>query len=148
MRAVAVIAVLLVAGILGLAPVGLAELDYLRANRHHRAGDLAKAQSACESALRRRPAHAGARALLKTLLSSRVRESCGNGAEDQTPYHMDWLNATGFRSLERGDPEAAETSFRSVLGLAALEPWRISLKAHEARAREGLERIAAMLEDR
>jgi hypothetical protein len=143
MRAVAALMVLLAAGVVALAPRGLAELDFLRAEGCHRAGETAKARTACASALRRCPAHAGALALRKIL----NRESCASGS-DSTLLEMHWTIELGFRCLEQGEPEAAEKMFRAALCLGALATPNAAIRTAEEEARAGLDRIAAMLEDR
>ena len=147
MRAVAFAAALLVAGIVAFAPRGLAELDFRRAESHHRAGDVAKATAACESALRKRPDHPGARALMRIL---RPPYRCGNSSGDG--WALDVIDREiqyGHRFLEGFDLDEAEGQFRLALGLVGVVvPPITGLQAREAAARAGLDRIAAMREDR
>ena len=147
MKATVLLSALLVAGIVWLAPRGLAELDFRRAEAHQRAGDVEKAETACASALRRRPDHAGARALMKIL---RPPYRCGNSSSPER-WALDLIDRElqyGHRFLEGFDLEAAEGQFRVALELVKVVPPIAALEAREDAARGGLERIAAMLEDR
>ena len=151
MRAVAVAAALLIAGIVALAPRGLAEIDFRRAERLFASREYEKGLAACDAALSRNPAHPGAQALrtrLKLALSS-PSYRCGNSSGDGLVLgHIDGTIKSGLRCLEAFELEAAEGEFRLTLELIAVLPSIDGIQAREDAARAGLDRIAAMREDR
>ncbi|HEX7898494.1 MAG TPA: hypothetical protein VF950_12085 [Planctomycetota bacterium] len=151
MKATAVFAVLLAAGIVALAPCGLAEIGFRRAERLFASREFEKGLSTCDAALRWKPAHQGARDLrtkLTRALSSPIYR-CGNSSSEGLALALlDQTNRFGEGFLESFDLAEAERVFRLTLELAASASAYVDVSSREERARRGLERIAAMLEDR
>ena len=148
MRATALLAVLLIAGILTLAGV-LDDVLYRRAERLYQAGDFEKASLLCERALHLNSSHAPARALF-----TEVQFILGQGKASPAPagydkyficlgvgdharYLVEIDNALA-RAEQTGDPR----EWRKVLEYAKWWPDTADVRARADQARAYLECLA------
>ena len=148
MRATALFAALLVAGILALAPRGLAELDYRRSARLAEAGDYGKAKELCGRALRRHPGHAKAVLLLEELAILEALRASDRVHLMDPPSNFKLALYDGRLAFSRGALVEARGELQSVLALGAGLPDSIDVRSRVEDAGELLRRIDAMLEDR
>jgi len=153
MRATALLAALLLAGILTLAAL-LDDVLYRRAERFYQAGDFEKASLWCEGALRLNPSHAPAKALFMEVqfilgqgkatpatgeYDKYIRCDFGVGVHAQTLVDID--NALA-RAYGTDDTALATLECRKVLEYVKWLPDSAELRAQRDRARAYLECVS------
>ena len=153
MRATALLAVLLIVGILALA-AGLTDVLYRRAERLYQAGDFERASLWCERALKMNPSHAPARALFTEvqfiLGQGKATATTGEydkymicdlgvGVHAQTLVEIDHALARAYRT---DDTAQAALECRKVLEYVKWLPDSAELRAQRDRARAYLECVS------
>ena len=148
MRATALLAVLLVAGMVA-GTLRLADSHYRRAERDYQAGDFERAALGCERALRARPGHVPAAALL-----AEIRFILGVGTavtpdERYQRYFVSQPPITVARmlnemddALDRGERTGDEREWRKILEYAKWVPDVPEVRERRDRARACLDRVS------
>lgn len=147
MRATALLAVLLLAGIAWVAPRVLVETPYARAERLYQAGDFEKALLLCERELRRSPADAPLRALyteLQFLLGGEVvpgaydKHFIRNLGVGDSARALAEIDDAFARAERTGD----EREWRKILEYAKWMPYDADIRCRADQARACLEDVS------
>ena len=130
-----------------------ADEHYRLAERYYQAGDFEKAELECEKALKLNPSHPGANALFLEVQFLLGRGKATPVSQEMAKYReqalvrhqqvlleVDQAHARGVRAYNRGDYDAAEREFRTILEYAKWMPTGVELETRRKQALDMLER--------
>ena len=145
MRATAVVAALLIAGIVALLPAWADSL-YRRAEREYQAGDFEKARTRCLTALRLRPSHAEARALRMEIDFILGEGRLAIPLDYSVYVTKTWWSGSSLKEMDdalaRAEETGDEREWRKILEYAKWLPDGVEVRARTDQARAYLECVS------